>query len=87
VPPEHLFYFSPKNLGEYLSKNGFTVLYAGTIGKSFTFSYIFKTSYKWQKFSVWNKLANFFSKPGLASWSLPINLYDNFILIAKKNEK
>lgn len=87
VPPEHLFYFSPKNLGQFLEKNGFKVIYSGTIGKRFTFSYIFKTLYKWQKIKAWEKLAGFFSKGRKSKFFIPINLYDNFFLIAQKNEK
>lgn len=87
APPEHLYYFSPKNLENYLSKNGFTVLYSGTIGKCFTISYIFKTLYKWQKLKIWDYFAKLFSRPNFSNWHLPINLYDNFIMIAKKSEK
>ncbi len=84
VPPEHLFYFSPQNLSEYLSRHGFTVLYVGTVSKHFTFSYIFKTLYKWQKIELWNHIAEYFIRAH-PHWSIPINLYDNFLLIARKN--
>lgn len=84
VPPEHIFYFSPKNLSLFLKREGFKVLYSGTIGKCFTLSYIFKTLYKWQKLKIWDWSARFFSHTSRAGWSLPINLYDNFLLIAEK---
>lgn len=86
-PPEHLFYFSPKNLEMFLVKNGFKVLYSGTIGKHFTLQYIFKMLYKWQKMEFWNVLSKFFSKGPLSKIYIPINLHDNFFLIAEKNEK
>lgn len=86
-PPEHLFYFSPKNLEMFLVKNGFKVLYSGTIGKHFTLQYIFKMLYKWQKIEFWNILSKFFSKGQLSKMYIPINLHDNFFLIAEKNEK
>ncbi len=86
VPPEHLFYFSPQNLSEYLGKNGFEILYTGSVSKKFTFSYIFKTLHKWQKISLWNYLANFFAKK-YPKLSIPINLKDNFLLIAKKQDE
>ncbi len=86
-PPEHLFYFSPKNLEMFLVKNGFKVLYSGTIGKHFTLQYIFKMLYKWQKIEFWNILSKFFSKGPLSKIYIPINLHDNFFLIAEKNEK
>lgn len=87
VPPEHLYYFSPRNLGRYLSENGFSALYSKAVGKRFTISYIFETLYKWQGLKIWRRLANFFSHHSRAKWYLPINLHDNFILIARKNEK
>jgi 2-polyprenyl-3-methyl-5-hydroxy-6-metoxy-1,4-benzoquinol methylase len=87
LPPEHLFYFSPKNLGTFLEKNGFKVIYSSNIGKKFTFQYIFRTLYKWQKLSIWAQLSIFFSKGFLSKLYIPINLHDNFFLIAKKNEK
>ncbi len=87
VPPEHLFYFSPKNLTGFMENNGFKVLYSGTIGKRFTFQYIFKMLYKWQKLSIWNYLSNFFSKGFLSKLFIPINLYDNFFIILQKDGK
>lgn len=87
VPPEHIFYFSPKNLSQFLEKNGFTVLYSGNIGKRFTLKYIFKILYKWQKLSIWNYLSNFFSKGWFSKLYIPINLHDNFFMIIKKNDK
>lgn len=86
LPPEHLFYFSPKNLTEYLERNGFTLLYSGTIGKRFTFQYIFKMLYKWQKIKIWNYLSEVFSKGLLSKLFIPINLYDNFFVILIKND-
>lgn len=84
LPPEHLFYFSPKNLALFLEKNGFDVVYTGTLGKRFTIQYIFKMLYKWQKLSVWNYLSDFFSTGILSKIYIPINLRDNFLLIARK---
>lgn len=84
LPPEHLFYFSPKNLSEFLEKNGFRTEYSGSIGKRFTFQYIFIMLYKWQKLSIWNHLSNFFSKGFLSRLYIPINLHDNLFMIFKK---
>lgn len=82
MPPEHINYFSPKNLGNYLSKNGFTVKISSKIGKSFTLQYILKMLYKWQGSSIFltgPTLNKFLSKI-----SLPINLHDNFFMVVKK---
>lgn len=86
LPPEHLFYFSPKNLSMYMEQNGFKTLYSGSIGKKFTFQYIFKMLYKWQKLPVWNFLSKVFSKGFLSHIYIPINLYDNFFMIFEKDE-
>ena len=85
LPPEHLFYFSPRNLSMFMESNGFEVVYSGNIGKRFTLQYIFKTLYKWQKFSIWDKLSVLFSKGFLSRIYIPINIYDNFFIIFKKN--
>ncbi len=86
LPPEHLFYFSQKNLAMFMKKNGFSVIYGGTIGKRFTFQYIFKTLHKWQKLLIWEYLSVFFSKGFLSKLYIPINLHDNFFMIFKKND-
>jgi SAM-dependent methyltransferase len=83
VPPEHLFFFSPKNLKMYLENNGFTVVYSGTISKRFTLSYIFKTLYKWQKINLWDWCAKF-SEKYMSGLYIPLNLFDNFFMIARK---
>lgn len=86
LPPEHLFYFSPKNLSKFLESNGFKTVYSGTLGKRFTFQYIFKMLYKWQKLFMWNYMSQLFSKGFLAKLYIPINLHDNFFMIFKKND-
>lgn len=86
LPPEHLFYFSPKNLSMFLEANGFETVYNGTLGKRFTFQYIFKMLYKWQKLPIWNYLSKIFSKGILSRFYIPINLHDNFFMILKKIE-
>lgn len=86
LPPEHLFYFSPKNLSMFMEANGFETVYSGTLGKKFTFQYIFKMLYKWQKFKIWNLLSEFFAKGFLSKLYIPINLHDNFFMIFKKND-
>lgn len=86
LPPEHLFYFSPKNLSMFLEVNGFETVYSGNLGKRFTFQYIFKMLYKWQKLEIWNYLSKFFSKRFFSGLYIPINLHDNFFMIFKKIE-
>ena len=83
VPPEHISYFSPQNLKNYLETHGFTVVYSGTISKKFTVSYIFKTLYKWQRFVLWDWCARF-SEKYMSQLYIPLNLFDNFFMIARK---
>ncbi len=84
VPPEHLHYFSKKNMTEQLRQMGFEICVETTIGKQFTFKYIFKTLYAWQGFIVWKWLQNLFSYPLLSKMYIPLNLGDNMFVIARK---
>ncbi|MEK7578831.1 MAG: class I SAM-dependent methyltransferase [Patescibacteria group bacterium] len=84
VPPEHLFYFNYRSLSVLLRNSGFEVVHISKIGKKFTLQYIFKTLARWQNFFIWRQLAEFFAKTQLVRFSIPINLRDNFFIIAKK---
>jgi 2-polyprenyl-3-methyl-5-hydroxy-6-metoxy-1,4-benzoquinol methylase len=82
MPPEHIHYFSPENLGNYLSHNGYQVELSTKIGKWFTLQYVFKMLYKWQGSRLF--LTGPFLNKFLSKISLPINLRDNFFMIARK---
>lgn len=84
VPPEHLVYFNPKNLTEVLKQSGFTVLKFNKIGKKFTVQYIIQTLSRWQNISIWNKILKYSNSIGVAKFHIPINLRDNFFIVAKK---
>lgn len=84
MPPEHINYFSPKNLGNYLSQNGFEVVLSTKIGKKFTLQYVIKMLYKWTSLRLFLTKAN--SSGFLSKTYISINLRDNFFMIAKKNE-
>jgi len=84
IPPEHLFYYSYKNLEILLSQTGFKVLYVKKIGKKFSLAYIFNMLYSWQKLVIWKKLAIFFNKSFWRKIIIPINLRDNILIIARK---
>lgn len=86
VPPQHLHYFSRKNIKALLEKNQFRVLSIKHYGKSFTLPYIFRLLYSWTGFWVWRDLASFTSRNFLKKVSLPINLFDTMFVIAKKYE-
>lgn len=84
IPPEHLFYYSRKNLEILLRKSGFEILKIRKIGKKFSLAYIFKILYNWQKLRVWNKLAGYFDGNFWRKFNIPLNLGDNIFIIARK---
>ncbi len=84
VPPEHLIYFNPQNLTDLLRRSGFEVLSIDKMGKKFTLQYVSQTLYRWQKLFVWKKIAEFLKNNKMGKLSVPINLHDNFLIIARK---
>jgi len=57
------------------------------MGKKFSFAYIFKVLYNWQKLIIWKKLSNYFNNNNFSrKFYIPINLRDNILIIAKKNK-
>ncbi len=84
VPPEHLVYFNPDNLSGLLKKSGFEVVSIDKLGKKFTLQYVSQTLYRWQKLFIWKWLAEFLRTSPIGKLSVPINLRDNFLIIAKK---
>lgn len=84
IPPEHLYHFNRKNLRMLLEECGFEVVLETTVGKWFTLKYIFKMIQKWTKLGIFGTLTAIFSKPTLSRLSIPLNLYDNMFVIAKK---
>lgn len=85
VPPQHLFYFSVKNLSSILEKNGFKVEYVSHHGKWFAVPYIIRLLYSWTGLGIFSKLAKWSSESFLKKISLPINVRDTIFLIARKN--
>jgi 2-polyprenyl-3-methyl-5-hydroxy-6-metoxy-1,4-benzoquinol methylase len=85
VPPEHLHYFSPKNLGTFMKKNGFSIPVNTSIGKRFTLKYIFKTLYRWQKLRIWAAIERFFHQGARSRWYIPLNTHDNLFMIFRKD--
>ena len=87
VPPEHLIIFNRKNLSFLLQRQGFEILFTAKMGKKFTIQYVFQILANWRRdFVLFKKLANFFAGNFLGRISLPINLRDNFFIIARKHE-
>jgi 2-polyprenyl-3-methyl-5-hydroxy-6-metoxy-1,4-benzoquinol methylase len=86
VPPEHLYYFSRKNIKILLEDCGFEIIEMRKIGKRFSLAYIFKILYNWHHLAIWNKLSFFFDKNMWRKFALPINLGDNIFIIARKTK-
>ena len=84
VPPQHLFYFSVKNLSSVLEKNGFKVEYCAHHGKWFSIPYIIRLLYSWTGIYFFSKLAKWSSTSFLKNIALPINVGDTIFLIARK---
>ncbi len=84
VPPEHLILFNRSNFKELLTRLGLTTIMSTNIGKRFSLPYIFQTLFRWQRLSLWNYLARVTNKGRLSKLKIPINLHDNFFIIAKK---
>lgn len=84
VPPEHLFYFNPNNLGEILRSAGFTILKTGKLGKKFTIQYILHTLSRWSKIKCLEQLTYKLRGTAMGNIAVPINLRDNFFIIAQK---
>ena len=84
VPPQHLFYFSAKNLTSILEKNGFQVIYVAHHGKWFAVPYILRLLYSWTGLNFFSKLAEWSSKSFLRNFAIPINVRDTLVLVARK---
>lgn len=86
LPPEHLTIFNPQNLSALLGKSGFKVVLVDKIGKKFSLQYIFNILSNWQKFFFWHWLAERLKSNCFGKLAIPINLRDNFFIIARKND-
>ena len=84
VPPEHLFYYSPKNLSKLLNECDFDVLEIGKPSKRFSLSYIFSQLAQWQGYAFWRLCARLTDNRFFRLFALPINLRDNMFIVAKK---
>jgi SAM-dependent methyltransferase len=84
VPPEHLYYYTRANITAFLERAGFTVLEISAPAKRFTLPYIFKTAKKWTGHSLFETLEEWAMKSAIADRPIPLNLYDNAFIIARK---
>lgn len=83
LPPEHLFYYSFKNLKILLEEAGFKILEQSKIGKHFSLAYICGVLANRYGLPFLNKFSNRLNKLGFKA-GLPINLRDNIFILAIK---
>lgn len=83
-PPEHLSYFSPDNLGRLLHERGFEIQCITKLGKRFTPAYVFSMLFRWQKLVLWQWVSQRLEYTFFNRMALPINIRDNFFLIARR---
>lgn len=83
-PPEHLSYLNRRNLSLLLSRHGFRVEHTAKIGKRFTPAYVFSMLRRWQGWTLWRSLEGRVRAGALNRIALPINIRDNFFLIARR---
>ena len=83
-PPEHLCLFSHTGLETLLGRIGLMSLEQGKIGKSFTLQYVAQTMAHWRKSKMWDAAAHSLQQSSMGRWGIPLNLYDNFFVLARK---
>lgn len=82
IPPEHVHLFDRRNIAALLKETGFEVNLTTTIGKRYTFKYIFTFLHAITGFSPFGWLGTLFSRTFLSRLYIPINLRDNMFVIA-----
>lgn len=84
LPPEHISYFSDKNIRKFLEDNGYEVLYLKTIHKKFSLQYIFNFLYRYQKIFVWRWITVFLGRfPKIGTLPVKLPLGDNMLVLAR----
>jgi hypothetical protein len=67
-----------------LERVGFKVLASTKIGKKFTLQYIIKTTAHWLNLEKGKRLAEKLKNTSVGNMRLPLNLRDNFFLLATR---
>jgi len=84
IPPEHLFLFNKKNLSRLLKESGFEMIDVRKIGKNFTLQYAAHILANWQGRSLLHKISGLFRSSRWGKIGIPINLRDNFFILARR---
>ncbi len=86
VPPEHLMYYTYKNLEDLFTQAGFEVIAKKKIGKKFSLPYIFHIFHNSKGIGFFKVLSVFFDKPIWRKLAIPINVRDNIFVLVKPNK-
>ncbi|MDD5290332.1 MAG: class I SAM-dependent methyltransferase [Patescibacteria group bacterium] len=81
--PQHLFYFSIKNLVSLLAQTGFIYKKSCHVGRRFSFFYLISHFLDSRQIAA-KPLLNFIRLLGLAELTIPINLFDQLLIFAQK---
>ena len=85
IPPEHIALFNEKNITTLLNETGFTVLNVQHIGKRFTLRYMIETLNHHVRIPLLSGiLEKIKASKTLGNLWVPLNLYDNMTILAKK---
>lgn len=83
VPPEHLMYYTYKNLEDLFGQAGFEIISKKKVGKKFSLPYIFNILHNSKGLGVYKRLSAFFDKPAWRKFAIPINVRDNMFVLVK----
>jgi len=84
IPPQHVYFYSLKNLTTLLSSHGFKIIHTSNVGKHLSIRYLLHLMRTINKSPLANFLYSISNKTLLAKIPFYINLHDNMAIIAKK---
>ncbi|PLX26231.1 hypothetical protein C0580_00355 [Candidatus Parcubacteria bacterium] len=87
MPPEHLMYYTYKNLEDLFDKAGFEIIDKRKIGKKFSLPYIFHILHNSKNIPWFKSLSDFFDKPMWRKFAIPINVRDNIFVLVKPKKQ
>ncbi len=84
APPQHLHFFSQRTLTELLKQAGYQVFREKRVGKHVSLRYIFHMSNYMNIPKIGDLFLQLFANSVFAKLSLPVKLFDNMVLYARK---
>lgn len=87
APPQHLYFFSKKTLKTLLEQAGYEVLSINKVGKHVSLRYVLHMTQYMNIPYIGDYLQSVVSSNIIGKLSIPIKLFDNMIVFAKKKDK